>query len=475
MKRHTYLIILLIGLFYSCTKEFLDVNNTEQLFRESYVKDLTSMQEYLRGAYYNLCFNIESGESNSSYPELVADNLRPFSGTSSPATAAHYNWAQEAVVSAARNLNLLWRNSYMTIRMCSFVIDNVDKYRGEGTAWADDIKGQALAIRALIHFKLVNIFSQPYTFSPDALHPGVPYITTSDITRPYTRQSVSEVYAGMIEDLSKAIGLLAEMATDNRYMNRPAARALLARVYLFKEDYVNAKKLAEEVVAIVPLLSAAAGYPNDIFKLKAPSATETLFQLTPMSVNTLGRWVRRTPVKFVATTDIAGILQENADDVRISWIKDTTVSGKKYHLVTKFPTAVTPEFPSITSPDIAYYTPVLRSSEMALTVAEAAARTGDEAVARTYLNAIRKRANPSIGDVTASGAALIDSIFKERRKELSFEGIRMFDLQRWKMGVNRTDVLPGSPGKLAFPSSKALSPIPLDEVRLAGIPQNENY
>lgn len=475
MKHQVYFAILLVNLLCSCTKEFLDVNNTEQLFRESYVKDLTSMQEYLRGAYYNLSFNVESGESNSTYPELVADNLKPFNGTSSPATASHYNWAQEAVVSAARNLNLFWKNSYMTIRMCSFVIENVDEYRGENPEWADDIKGQALAVRALIYFKLINIFSQSYTFTADASHPGVPYITTSDITQSYTRQSVSEVYTGMISDLSKAIQFLPETATDNRYMNGPAAKALLARVYLFKDDFTNARKLAEEVVNLVPLLTTAAGYPNDIFRLKEPSNTETLFQLTPMSPNSLGRWVRRTPVKYVATTDVASILQEHPNDIRRNWIKDTMVSGSKYQLIKKFPVAVTPEFPSITNPDLAYYTPVLRSSEMALTAAEAAARTGDEVAARTYLNAIRQRANPLIAAVNASGAALIDSIYKERRKELSFEGLRMFDLQRWKIGVNRTDVLPGSPAKLAYPNDKALSPIPVDEVNLVGIPQNNGY
>jgi starch-binding outer membrane protein, SusD/RagB family len=475
MKRQAYILIFFVSLFYSCSKDFLDVNNTEQLFRESYVKDLTSTEEYLRGVYYNLSFNVESGESNSTYPELVADNLRPLSGTSSPATSSHYNWTQEAVVSAARNLNLLWKSSYMTIRMCSFIIDNVDKYRGEGPEWADNIKGQALAVRALIYFKLINIFAQPYTFTAEAGHPGVPYITTSDITQSYTRQSVNEVYDGMISDLLKAIGVLPETVADTRYMNRTAAKALLARVYLFKEDFTNAKKLAEEVVNLVPLLTTAAGYPNDIFKLKAPANTETLFQLTPLSPNSLGRWVRRSPVKFCATTDVAGMLMEYPNDIRRSWVKDTVVSGSKFQLIKKFPIAVTPEFPLITNPDLAYYTPVLRSSEMALTAAEAAARTGDENTARSYLNAIRKRADPSIAEVNASGVALIDSIYRERRKELSFEGLRMFDLQRWKIGVLRTDVLPGSPNKLAYPNNKAISPIPLDEVRLVGMSQNDSY
>jgi hypothetical protein len=172
---------------------------------------------------------------------------------------------------------------------------------------------------------------------------------------------------------------------------------------------------------------------------------------------------------------VAKILTEYPGDIRSSWLKDSVVAGNKLPLVRKFPTVAASEITSVTNPDLSYYTSILRSSEMALTLAESAAKTGDENTARTYLNAIRKRANPSITDVNANGAALIDSIYKERRKELAFEGLRMFDLQRWKLGVNRTEVLPGSPNKLSYPNDKAIAPIPIDETRSSGISQNNGY
>lgn len=474
MKHLKYLILIGI-LFCSCTKNFLDVENTQQLYRESYVKDLTTMQEYVRGVYYNLTFTIEAGESNSMYAEIAADNIRPFSSTSSPNTSSYYNWSQEAVTSAIKNMNTLWKNSYTTIRMCSFVIDNVDEYRKENPEWADDIKGQALAMRALLYFKLINVFAQPYTFTGDASHPGVPYITTSDITQPYSRQSTSEVYSGMIADLTRAITLLPETGTDNRYMNRLAAKGLLARVYLFKEDYANAKIMAEDVVNLVPLMTTAAGYPNDIFKFKQPGSTEVLFQVSPGPSAVLGKYVRGATVKYYATADVGGALQEYPNDVRRNWIKDTTVSGVKYKLIRKFPLSVAPDVPTVTDPEIAYYSPILRSSEMTLIAAEAAAKTGNETTARAHLNAIRKRANPSIADVDISGTALLDSIYKERRKELSFEGLRMFDLQRWKTGVSRTDVVSGTASNLKYADDKTIAPIPPDEIKLVGIPQNTGY
>lgn len=473
-KKYIVLLFAVPGIFSSCTKGFLDVNNTSQLFRESYVKDLTAMKEYMGGTYLRIGGKIDGGayaQTNNSYAEIAADNIKPFSTTTVTAAGPLYNWTM--VPTLNENLGQFWKECYFTIRMCNFVIDNSAKYREENPSLADDIKGQAYGIRALIHFKLVNCFAQHYTFTADASHPGVPYITSPDITQPYSRNSVKEVYEGMISDLTNAIQLLPAIITDARNMNRNAAKALLARVYLFKEDYSNAKTAAEEIINEVPLMTIAAGYPDDMFKFKPAGTTEVLFQIIPNS-NSLGRYVGFAPVTFSATKDVADILQENSSDVRRNWIKDTIAGGSTSKLVKKFPIGVAPEFVT-SNPNASYYPPCLRSSEMFLTAAEAAAKTGDETTALRYLNDIRKRANPTIADVNAGGAALLDSIYKERRKELSFEGLRHFDLQRWKKGVNRIDVLTGSPAQLPYPSDKAIAPLPADEVRLSGIPQNIGY
>lgn len=476
MKAHIYSTILVfILLFTSCSKEFLDVKNTQNLYRESYVKDLTTMEDYLRGIYLRLAvFSFESGEIESSYSELVADNLRAVSTTSSVLTRPIYNWTQKNNSSIYQ----IWKNGYATIRMCNFVIEDVNKFKNENQAKAENMKGQAFALRAMIHFKLVNVFGQHYTYTANASHYGVPYITTSDITQPYTRITVARVYQEMINDLNSAIGLLPTKVSDTRFMNKQAAKALLARIYLFKEDYIKAKALAKEVADQVPLMTIGAGYPDDIFKWKSPETTETLFQLSPNSIyqQYLGIYLRGSLIKFVATDDIANSLTENLEDVRFNWIKDSTISGNRVRLIKKFPAGVAPELPEVSAkPEVAYYPAILRSSEMFLTVAEAAAKTNDEALSKTYLNAVRKRAGLANADVTATGGALLDSIYKERRKELSFEGLRMFDLQRSKRDVVRKDALPGSPTNLPYPNDRSVAPIFFTEIQLAGVPQNPGY
>lgn len=456
-----------------CKKSFLEIADNSSPNRQTYVKDLTSMQEFVNGIYVMLSSNYEEG-LNSAYPALIADELKVTS--SSIPLAQHNNWSQ--LVDANENpdknksMNGTWREYYQIIRACNFVIEDIDKYAAENPEKSKSLKGQVYAIRALVHFKLVNIFAQGYPYTSDASHPGIPYITTSDITKPFSRQTVAEVYNNLISDLKAAISLLSGTISDCRYMNGPTAKAILSRVYLFENDYSNAKKLSQELINQYPLLSISQGYPADLFKNKKISQTEVLFQITPIDnsivyTNFLGTYL--VIDYYLATDDLALLLNENSNDIRNAWFIKTNNGWQ----VSKFYAGAAGGLHS--DPPSDYYVPVIRSSEMFLTAAEASAKTNDESNARLYLNAIRKRADPTIADVTATGQDLVDSIYKERRKELCYEGLRMFDLQRWKMQVQRTDVLPGYQTILSYPNDKAIAPIPGQDVTLMGLKQNPGY
>jgi hypothetical protein len=473
-----FIIYMILG---SCKKSFLDIENNSELYRQNYVKDLSSLQEYTNGIQVMLNRDFEHGIV-SAYPDLVADNLKPLPAPPAPGSGTqslvlHYTWSQEAsdkaegnVTETSKALNGYWINCYRIIRACSFVLEEADKYSSTDQDKVDLLKG---------HFKLVNTFAQCYMFTSEASHPGVPYITTSDVSKQFSRQTIAEVYDNIISDLSNAIKLFPSNATDIRYINQAASKALLARVYLFKEDYANAKIIATEICSRFPLMTIGAGYPNDLFKNKNPDQTEVLFQLTPMNLTTvstitnfMGRYVRGSLLRYRATNDMATILKEYNPDARSVWVSGSPGLWN----VTKFPTGVaTGITPAISTAENSYYPPIIRSSEMYLTVAECAAKTGDENTARNYLDAIRKRAYPAANAVTATGSALMDSIYKERRKELAFEGFRMFDLQRWKLNIHRADALYSTAIDLPFPSNKAIAPIPVLDVKISGLLQNTGY
>ncbi|SDG48998.1 RagB/SusD family nutrient uptake outer membrane protein [Chitinophaga filiformis] len=479
MKHHKYLVILVILCtnIAACSSDFLDVVDKSVLTRQAYVRDLGSMKEFLNGTYE--LFNQYSVQGiGNAYPELIADNLKPLA-LPPQSLFLHYTWAQQkgdrpdlSESTGSVNMNGSWRSSYFIIRACNFIIEDIEKYRKENPDVADNIKGQAYALRALLYFKLVNIFAQTYKFTPNASHMGVPYITTSDVTQHYTRQSVAEVYNSIIADLNMAVQLLPEMSSiDIRYINNYAARALLARVYLFSGKYAQTRELSEKLCEQVPLLTIANGYPDGLFYHKNFVETEVLFQATPGDLynsNFLGRYLRGTFSYYLATEDIASILMKDSNDVRSKWVTYSDGTFK----VTKFPVNVAG---MRTVPEADYYHPIIRSSEVYLMAAESCALLGDENKARDYLNAVRKRADPEISSLTIGGNELINAIWEERRKELSFEGMRMYDLQRWQQPVVRKDVLNNDWNKLPYPSDKAISPIPLQDVMLENLPQNIGY
>jgi starch-binding outer membrane protein, SusD/RagB family len=481
MKQLKFLFfITVISSVISCKKSFLDIPDKSVILRQSYVKDLKTMQAFLNGVYIELSASFHSG-LNLMYPELIADNIKPLLGT--PIFINHYSWNQlaedeiiEGLQPRTASMNPVWFNGYRIIRSCSFVVEDVGKYREENTTQADRIKAQALSIRAFVHFILVNTFAQSYASSAGATHPGIPYIMTSDISAKVKRNTVAEVYDGMIGDLVEAISMFPPSAVKPLEFNQYAGKSLLARIFLFKGDFMQAKNLATEVCNSVPIMTVPE-YPSNLF---TPLETEALFQMPPAAEGAIsgagqyyttyaGYFFTDPAYWFAATNDVADILRENPLDVRSAWVVQ---NGSDWQ-ITKYPKNVLPDFPGGGAQ--AYYQTLLRSSETYLIAAEAFANLNNPDSAKYYLNAIRLRANSASIPVSASGAALLDSIYKERRKELAFEGLRMFDLQRWKKAVVRTDFTDPAAQTLSYPNDKAIAPLPKTEISISGLTQNPSY
>lgn len=479
MRTFKYVVIFfLFSMQLSCKKDFLDVPDKSVLLRQAYINDLPTAEQYLRGAYLTFASNFHSPWLLI-YGDLAADNLK--TTTSFPTLTPHYRWSQQAnnaittIVAATVNLNYNWLYGYKVVRDCSFLVETVDQYSSQNPEKANELKAQALALRAFTHFILVNLFAQSYNFTPDGSHVGIPYVTTSDAGQPITRETVSKVYEKIISDLNSAILLFPTSGSINpTLMNRLAAQGLLSKVHLFKGDNEAAKNLAREVLIKRPVMSIADGYPSKLFTLQE---TEALFQLTPantsagQTVNVVLAGFHYFNSRFLVRKDIADLLFLNTADVRKNWI--SPVTGGEFKII-KFPTNVVPGF---SVPAISYFQTLLRSSEVCLNAAEAYAKIGGnyEDSARFYLDAIRKRANPSALSSTATGTALLDSIYVERRKELAFEGQRLFDLLRWKKTITRQDEADPNYKTLPYPSNKAIAPIPLQDVTIAGLKQNEGY
>jgi len=128
--------------------------------------------------------------------------------------------------------------------------------------------GEALFVRALIHFYLVNLYGD------------VPYITTTDyqLNRLATRVTTAEVYTRLIADLEQAVTLLPEnyLSSDRVRPNSLTASALLARVYLYHGDWAAAANAASAVLNH-PLYV----WEPDIDKVFLKDCTTTIWQFSP--------------------------------------------------------------------------------------------------------------------------------------------------------------------------------------------------
>ncbi|KAA2239736.1 RagB/SusD family nutrient uptake outer membrane protein [Chitinophaga agrisoli] len=460
-------LAVILSTFFSCGKDFLDVPPSTVVVRQQYISDMKTASEFLNGIISNLTQLYST--SNGVYADLAADNVRPLETETDKELLTKYKWAMivDGASSSQVNLNSLWLYGYAVASNSSFLLEVIGKFEKEDMEMAKQIKGSALFLRAFAHFQMVNIFAQPYFFSGDAMHMGIPYITTSDWQSPVTRQTVADVYEKMVADLRIAIPLLKDgtQSVNELTITRNAAKGLLARIYLYKRDFANAKILAKEVSRDVPIMTSY-NYPADLF---TQNDKESLFRLPPEQKSFLalypGYYFRLLSQLF-ATSDIAILLNERPNDVRKSWVAHF---GSNW-TVTKFPTAAT----GAPIPELDYYLPIIRSSEMYLTAAESYAQLGQEDSARLFLDAIRQRADSTALDCLAIGKALLDTIYKERRKELCFEDFRLFDLLRLGKGVDRIDALPGS-SHLPYPSNKAIAPIPLLDIQTSGLQQNPGY
>jgi hypothetical protein len=167
---------------------------------------------------------------------------------------------------------------------------------------------------------------------------------------------------------------------------------------------------------------------------------------------------------LLPTQDIIG-LYDNVNDIRRGFFR--TIGGTVYTY--KYPGR---NQVGLDNPRL------IRLAEVILNKAEAHARLGQDADARTEVNKIKSRANITTLDGATTGAALITEIKQERRRELAFEGHRWFDIKRYGEALVVNDCIRTNPNACNLAAGNFLFayPIPRREINAnPNIQQNEGY
>lgn len=374
-------------------------------------------------------------------------------GSIQGAPSAFYN---NALLASNTNVVTLWNNTYNQIYAANAVLEGVAGSTGLSQADREQLTGEALFVRGLLHFYLAQ------------LHDGVPYIKTTDYIANATAQRlpVAAVMHEAKADIEQAIGLLDEhYATPNRVRpNKYAAYAVLAKICLYNGEWDEAGNAASAVLNATELY-----HEEPIQNIFLAGSASTIWQLSPSSGN--GNTQEGATFIF-ASGPPPGVSLRNelvnafgdSDLRKVHWMKAVTNGTDTWYHAYKYK-----QNASGTSTE---HSVLLRLAELYLIRAESRARVGELIGAKEDLNRIRMTAG--LGNTTAAGSeAILEAILKERQLELFTElGHRYFDLRRFGR-IN--DVL--APIKPDWQATDAVFPIPETELDLNPnlAPQNQGY
>ena len=351
-----------------------------------------------------------------------------------------------------------WSASYNQVYAANAVYEGVNASTKLSQGVKDQLMGEALFVRALVHFYLVNLYGD------------IPYITTTNYQQNQVvhRMPTAEVYTHIITDLETAQSLLPPNYFGGLRVrpNRFVATALLARVYLYHGDFALAANAASAVLNETGMYNLDSNLDNTFLK----DSQSTLWQLVPQ-VDGRNTDEGATFIFMAGPPSSVALRNElvNAFEVgdlrKTHWVKSVTNGSATWYHAFKY------KEPTFTGTTVEYSI-VLRLSEQYLIRAEARAQQGDFIGAKDDLDVIRNLAG--LGNTTASTQQeLLTAILQERRVEFFTEGgHRFFDLKR----AHELDTaLPAL--KPGWSSTDALLPLPESELLLNPnlAPQNPGY
>jgi hypothetical protein len=462
MKRSIYILSIVFGLSLISCEEILDIKPMNSINAADALNTIGGAEATLMAAYSNLQTSGDYGRGNLAIPELLADNGK--------AAFAHTNIYISHWQNTPGNHMNNWSTGYQVIRNANFVIDAVDDIPevAAGDAYKKRLlKGEAYFLRGWQHFDVARVYSR----EPNHLVPGFD-LGVVIMTGPFrydgtnigdveaARSTVLETYQQVESDLNMAFELL-NGNDEGNFPNRGnalAAKAMLARVYIYWERFDDAIEAATWVInnAASYGIQIETGNFLDVFA----KGTEAIFQLKFMEVDNLMNssiqaYYHRSivtspdpddPGQWYLDKREGGGVGEILFSLALYNSMDDNDKRKSVMKKVKHNYLASPEegiwlykFTGANGSFGLDNIPLMRLSEMYLIRAEAYARrpNPNESLALGDLNTIRNARG--LDDASAGGQELRDLILHERRLEFIGEGHRFFDLKRQGLPIWKSE------------------------------------
>lgn len=458
------LFLCFIALMTSSCESWLDVSPETEVKYDDLFSDRNGFKDQLTGIYTAMCSEDLYG-ANLTFGMLDAMGQQ-YTWTQEQGNYYHL-WRFEYDNSTSQSvINGVWNDMYNAIANVNILLKGIEEHRGVMRSNEESIyEGEAYALRAFLHYDLLRLFGKSYAAGANT--ESIPYVTS--ISKTVTPLStVAEVIDLALNDLEKAVELLVNdpiktgeettdfLGTRSYHLNYYAVKALMARLYLSKNDKTNALACAKEVidsdkfpwVNSEKVTSTTRESRDGIFK------TECIFMLNNRKLESL--------VESYLQENTGGYLLMMDPTVRDE-IFETTLYGYDWRYNYFFETLKeyycgSTKLWQVSGSDYNNRQPLLRVSEMWLIAAESTSNMED---AVGYINTLRQhRGFDETDDLKADGMtsdALQTIIGKEYRKEFIGEG-------QWFFYCKRKDVAELPNTKVPFSKSYYVLPMPDQEI-----------
>ncbi|WP_158563361.1 RagB/SusD family nutrient uptake outer membrane protein [Chitinophaga silvatica] len=465
-------ICLAVGLITtvsSCGK-YLDVKPETSVLEEEAFKSAAGFQTALNGVYLQLSsYDMYGGKMHMAFPELLGQRYYQTS-SSSYYSIASLNYAEKKTKDMAADY---WNNNYKLIANLNNILDHLP---GRKNLFAENdyntIFGEVLALRTFLHFDLLRVFGPVFNTS-DSVKSYIPYYSwRSAEARPYL--PANQITDSLQGDITAALKYLksdniikgAASPTDLGFplrktrFNYYAAKALQARMLLYRNDKAGAFEAAKEVINIQPTLfpfsgKNAADVQNDP-SLLGDCLTYLENTKLPVSYDNLFVYTLDASALLAPRQEVLAVIYPETGDARMQTAVWRPASdGSKSVCFYKY----APIYRQ--SGSVKYQVnigvPLIRASECYLIAAEA---DPDPLDAVKYLDVVRVARNIL---PTLANATLRTELTKEYRREFFGEGQMFFYYKRINSATMPNSSSTSTTATISMNSTKYIVPIPDDE------------
>ena len=474
-------MLCLLAFCHCSCENWLDVKPRQQMEADVLFERQEGFKDALAAIYINMASEAMYGCEMTFGLVDVLGGVYPYTGTNYT-YAKEYDYERPFVEGL---VNAAWQQSYNTIAHINNLIDNLHK-ADKSIFSADNynvILGEAIGLRAFIHFDLLRLFAPSYKVNPTAM--AIPYVTRYEynVTPQYT---VTAVLDSVMRDANAALALLRESdpiytgreittKVDDGYLldrqfnlNYYAVKAFMARVHMYRDQLGDAAQCAEEVINAgiaewVKYANISAAHPESRDRTFTPE------QIFVLNITSLDRYVNARLVRVGSSGTVGptaairlafplaslNTLYPDGDDWRkrfLYWLEDNSANPNADRSCVKLGGV------GAASLDFRTRLPVVRLPEMYLILAEASADT-NPARSAALLNelALNRGIGGGIVALDASVDVIREVIYQEYRREFPCEG-QMFYYHK------RLDLPSIAGGYALFNKSKYVLPMPQEEI-----------